>query len=220
MNLKAEKTIMDIPSYNDDSVTNSDETFYSPESTIPSNLTVSPEKSITPNERLSHVQNDHDQIHVNDPLPRRYNEIAFIRKINSYDKTPKDKPIYVISSVRPSFSCSRDQDHFLCHLCHSLQKRIKYKENEWKEIDNEYPFVRNIGSIWKHLYHNHCKIETEEKTQIHKDIKRYILSHYNKLGFKNPNGKLLQITNEHIHTKITINVMYQNSLEIKPNRNN
>ena len=157
MNLEAENTIFVTTSSNDTSINTSNETFYSPESSVPSNSTVSPEKSITPKTSLSHVPINQQQMYTtSNSLHIRYNDIAFLRKINSRDKTPKEKPIYIISSVRPSFSCSKDHDYFLCHLCHSLPKNICYNENEWKEDNNEYPFVRNIGSIWKHIYTNHC----------------------------------------------------------------
>ena len=192
MNLEAEETIIETTTSNDDSVTNSDQTFYSPES-IPANSTASPEKTITSEERLSHVQNNQEQIDTTKPIPIRYNEIAFLRKINSIDKTPKNKPIFIISSVRPNFSCSKDQDYFVCHLCHSLKIEIDYKKNEWKKVTNEYPFVRNIASIWKHLYYAHCNIEPGEIRQIHTDVRKKVLSYYNKSGFKNPDGKLLQM---------------------------
>ena len=192
MNLGSENTIIGTTISTDDSVTNSDQTFYSPES-IPINSTTSPEKSITSETGLSHVQDNQEQIDTTDPIPIRYNDIAFLRKINSIDKTPKDKPIYIISSVRPNFSCSKDQDYFVCHLCHSLKIEIDYKKNEWKTVTNEYPFVRNIASIWKHLYYAHCNIEPGEIRQIHTDVRKKVLSYYNKSGFKNPNGKLLQM---------------------------
>ena len=192
MNLETEKTIIETTTSNDDSVTNSDQTFYSPGS-IPANSTTSPEISITSETKSSHVQNNQDQSDTIDPILLRYNDIAFLHKINNIDKTPKNKPIFIISSVRPSFSCSKDQDYFVCHLCHSLKISITYKTNEWKKVTNEYPFVRNIASIWKHLYDAHCNIEPGENRHIHTDVRKKVLSYYNKSGFKNPTGKLLQM---------------------------
>jgi hypothetical protein len=85
-----------------------------------------------------------------------------------------------------------NQDYFVCHICHSLKRHINYKTKEWKEDDNEYPFIRNIGSIWRHLYYSHCNIGPKDKPQIDKDVRKYVLSYYNNKGFKNPNRKLLQ----------------------------
>ena len=158
MNLEAQKTIMQTSS-NDTSITNSEETFYSPESSIPSNSTTSPGEDITPPQiQISHEQ-EKQQVNSVKLITVRQNEIAFLRKINSINKTPKDKPVYIISSVRPNFACSMNQDYFVCHICHSLKRHINYKTKEWKEDDNEYPFIRNIGSIWRHLYYSHCNIQ-------------------------------------------------------------
>ena len=187
MNLQAETNIIKTTSNNDTST--SSELFYSPESSAPSNSTLSPDSSTCHQEPLPNIQNDQQQIRTTcNPLSTRYNDITFLDKINSIDKTPKEKPIYIISSVRPSFSCSTDQDFFLCHLCHSLPKH----GDEWEKDKNEYPFVRNIGSIWKHISMNHCNIEPEENRQLHKKVEKYVLFQYNELR-TNPHNQLLQM---------------------------
>ena len=192
MNVEAEKTIVQTTTSNDTSATNSEETFYSPESSIPSNSSTSPEKDINSPNKLPKEQEEHKLINSVTSLPIRQNEIAFLRKINSIAKTPKDKPIYIISSVRPSFACATNQDYFVCHTCHSLKRHIDHKVKEWKEDNNEYPFIRNIGSIWRHLYYSHCNIELKDESLIDKEVRKYVLSYYNKKGFKNPNRKILQ----------------------------
>ena len=190
MNVEAEKTIV-LTSSNNTSVTNSEETFYSPESSIPSNSSTSPEQHITPSNK-SKEQEGNPLINSVKFLPIRQGEIAFLRKINSIAKKPKDKPIYIISSVRPSFACSTNQDYFVCHTCHSLKRHINYKDKEWKKDHNEYPFIRNIASIWKHLYYSHCNMELKDNSLMDKEVRKYVLSYYNNKGFKNPIRKFLQ----------------------------
>ena len=73
-------------------------------------------------------------------------------------------------------------------MCHSLPKH----GDEWEKDKNEYPFVRNIGSIWKHISINHCNIEPEENRQLHKKVEKYVLFQYNELR-TNPHNQLLQM---------------------------
>ena len=191
MNIEAEKTITKISS-NDTSITNSDETFYSPESSIPTDSTASPQEDIiSPHIQISHEPEEQQQAHSKELISVRQNEITFLRKINSIHKTLKDKPVYIISSVRPNFACSMNQDYFVCHICHFLKRHINYGTKKWKEDDNEYPFIRNIGSIWRHLYYSHCNIGPKIIPQLDKEVRKYVLSYYNNKGFKKPLRKLL-----------------------------
>ena len=191
MNIEAEKTITKISS-NNTSITNSDETFYSPESSIPTDSTASPQEDIIiPHIQSSQETEEQQQTHSNKLISVRQNEITFLRKINSIHKTLKDKPVYIISSVRPNFACSMNQDYFVCHICHFLKRHINYGTKKWKEDDNEYPFIRNIGSIWRHLYYSHCNIGPKIIPQLDKEVRKYVLSYYNNKGFKKPLRKLL-----------------------------
>ena len=176
MNLIAEPNISETTSSSVTSISTSNDSFNSAKSNNSSTPTPSPDPQVT----QRHIEP------MSDPLPLRYNDIAFIDEINNLDKTTKGKPKYVISSVRPSFSCSADQDFFLCHLCHSFPKQ----GDRWEEDRNEYPFVRNIVSIWRHLRINHCRKNQEEK-QLHYKVEAYILSIKKNL-IANPDLPLLQ----------------------------
>ena len=192
MNIEAEKTITQISS-NNTSITNSDETFYSPESSIPTDSNASPQEDIIiPHVQIPQEPKEQQHAHSKELISVRQNEITFLRKINSIHKTLKDKPVYIISSVRPNFACSMNQDYFVCHICHFHKRHINNGTKKWKMDDNEYPFIRNIGSIWRHLYYSHCNIGPKVIPQLDKEVRKYVLSHYNNNGFKKPIRKFLQ----------------------------
>ena len=107
--------------------------------------------------------------HHPQPLPFRRNDITFLKEINDLNRSPKGKSAPVLSSIRPCYASSRDQDFFICNICHSFPKTGK-----WAEDTNEHPFVRNIGSIIRHIRMNHCN-KPEENRQLTRAAERYIL---------------------------------------------
>merc|ERR1712051_227601 len=108
--------------------------------------------------------------HHPQPLPLRRNDITFLKEINDLNRSPEGKSAPVLSSIRPCYASSRDQDFFICNICHSFPKTGK-----WAEDTNEHPFVRNIGSIIRHIRMNHCN-KPKENRQLTQAAERYILS--------------------------------------------
>ena len=86
------------------------------------------------------------------PLQLNTNDMDFLTEINNLNKTKAGNPRIVLSSARPSFGTTVNNDYFLCHICHLYPKII----TSWKKDTNEYPFVRNFGAIIRHLLTNHC----------------------------------------------------------------
>jgi hypothetical protein len=121
------------------------------------------------------IDADHDKKQFQLPLPIRYNDITFIGKINNYNKTSKGLPRYVISSRRPSYACSTDNDYFICHTCH-LFPTSGTKKEQGLNNRNEHPFVRNIKAILKHIRINHCEKINNEDRQLNANAESYILS--------------------------------------------
>jgi len=109
------------------------------------------------------------------PLPLRRNDISFVKEINELNRTLEGKASYVLSSIRPCFASSKDQDFFICHICHAFPRK-----GDWIEDRNEHPFVRNVGSIFRHLRINHCG-KPEDKRQLTEAVETYILSFREKL---------------------------------------
>ena len=121
------------------------------------------------------IDADHDKKQLQLPLPIRYNDIAFIDKINNYNKTSKGLPRYVISSMRPSYACSKDNNYFICHTCHLFPTYGTRKEQGLNNR-NDHPFVRNIKAILKHIRINHCEKINNEDRQLNANAESYILS--------------------------------------------
>ena len=141
------------------------------------------------------------------PLPLRRNDITFLKEINELNRSPEGKSSHVLSSIRPCYASAKDQDFFICHICHSFPRTEK-----WIKDKNEHPFVRNVGSILRHIRMNHCG-KTEENRQLTEAAETYILSFEKDLK-TNP---IIPIGN--IHSQIIIHVMYKYRMEIKSDRN-
>ena len=109
--------------------------------------------------------------------PLRINDTSFLDKLNNYNKTSNANSRYIISSVRPSGSNPSIQDHFLCHLCHSLPKigPLPKEGLLWKRDTHEHPFARNIASIFRHLSIHHCNRPKIDR-QINANAEHYILT--------------------------------------------
>ena len=109
------------------------------------------------------------------PLPIRDNDIAFIGKLNDYNKTTKGLPRYILSSMTPNYACSLDYNYFICHTCHYFPNMspigIQGHSNK-----NDYPFPRNIKAILKHIRINHCKKDCKKDRQINANAEHYLLS--------------------------------------------
>ena len=104
------------------------------------------------------------------PLPLRRNDITFLKEINELNRSPEGKSAPILSSIRPCYASSKDQDFFICHICHSFPRT-----EEWIKDKNEHPFVRNVGSILRHIRMNHCG-KSEENRQLTRAAETYILS--------------------------------------------
>ena len=103
-------------------------------------------------------------------LPIRPNDITFLKEINELNRSPEGKSTPILSSIRPCYASSKNQDFFICHICHSFPRT-----GNWIKDKNEHPFVRNIGSIIRHIRINHCKLP-EENRHITRAAEKYILS--------------------------------------------
>ena len=156
-----------------DTDTTNDESYGSAQSTN------SPDPSSTDTESIQIDEADQQ-------LPLRYNDINFIYKLNQKNGSRKGNKRVIISSIRPSFSCSSHHDFFICHVCYRFPKPVE----KWKTLTNEHPFVRNIGSIFKHLLINHCGME---ELQVNASARFYILSQLKELTTK-PETSFLQTT--------------------------
>ena len=119
----------------------------------------------------------------NPPLPVRCNDITFIGNINNYNKR------YVLSSMNPSYACSRDHNYFICHTCHAFPTQGSSREKGLTP-NNDHHFVRNLKAIIQHIRINHCKDKGEDK-QLTWNTERYVLSKTRELG--NPTMPLLQM---------------------------
>ena len=128
------------------------------------------------------VTKDNGIIH-NPPLTIRCNDITFIGNINNYNKR------YVLSSMNPSYACSRDHNYFICHTCHAFPTQGSSRDKGLTS-NNDHHFVRNIKAIIQHIRINHCKDKGEDK-QLTWNTERYVLSKTRELG--NPTMPLLQM---------------------------
>ena len=60
------------------------------------------------------------------PLPLRRNDITFLKEINELNRMPEGKSAPILSSIRPCYASSKDQDFFICRICHSFPRTGKW----------------------------------------------------------------------------------------------
>ena len=163
------------------------------------------------------------------PVPTRCNDITFIGKLNHYNRTRKDQPRYIISSMNPSYACSLDHNYFLCHACQRFPNTnpIGIQGHSDK---NDYPFPRNIEAILKHMRINHCK---KDCRQLNGNAEQYLLSktrdlRNHKLPLlqkltsipKSPSTSCLNTTWKSNQTELTKQIVNTYYVEVNPSQNN